>query len=160
VKLEQDTHQENKAEALVRDEALETLKVRCAEKIAAAATAGSLQKNRHLAYLVWRWHQWTTPEVVPQWLSSLLQSPEGTLDLIRGFARVGRSISEGDRVARTHRFFPISDLEQLISVAALEAALPTVEGLTLTEDDRAILAAAREALERKRSGKSDGPFER
>jgi predicted KAP-like P-loop ATPase len=159
VKLEEDFHKENKSEALVRDASLELLRARCVEKMAAAAAGNTLQKNRHLAYLVWRWQHWSEPGVVPKWIASLLESPEGTVDLLRGFSGVGRTVSAGDRVAKTHRFLRLSDLKDLLSLDDLERALSSTEQLSLSEEEKEILVTTREAFARHRSGKSDDLFQ-
>jgi hypothetical protein len=160
VKLEEDVHKENKPEGLVRATALETLRTRCVEKIAKAATDGSLQKNRHMAYIVWCWHRWSESGTVSEWLTSLVGSTKGALDVLRGFCGVGRTVGAGDRVAKTHRFLRLSDLEDLLSLDELERALSSLETLSLSDEDKEIVVAAREAFDRKKSGKSDDPFQR
>jgi hypothetical protein len=65
----------------------------------------------------------------------------------------------GDRVAKTHRFLRLSDLEDLLSLDALERALSSLETPSLSDEDKEVVVAAREAFDQKESGKSDDPFQ-
>jgi hypothetical protein len=110
-----------------------------------------------MSYLVWCWHRWRPVDGAAEWLASLLGSTGDTLDILRGFVRTGTVVSNGAK--QTHKFFPIRDVEPLISIDELDASARKLDERQLTQDDKEVLAAVHEAIARRRAGKSDSPFD-
>jgi len=75
--------------------------------------------------------------------------------MCRAFLRQSISQSVGEYGTRTRWYIRPSEIEQFISLDALEAALPTVEesGALSAEDERAV-GAMREAISPPKTGAS------
>lgn len=111
-----------------------------------------------LAYILFRWRDWSSVEEVREWVKKLAGSPSGALVLIKAFTH--RSISQGmrDHVGRINVYIRYSEIEAFADLEAVEAEIGNLNETNLQADDRQSIEAFRKAMKRKRAGKPEGTF--
>lgn len=130
------------------------LKALCVERISAAATDGSLERQAHLAYLLYRWREWAGPDAPKAYVARLLETPNGALSLLRGFLHEMRRSTMGESVPRVIRYIKLSELEHFVPLDLLEQQVTAAES-AIRKEDRVSVDAFRAALLRKREGRPE-----
>ncbi|MGH8736540.1 MAG: KAP family P-loop NTPase fold protein [Burkholderiales bacterium] len=145
-------------EQLVPEASLPGLQAVCVRKIREAAATGRLMQRSDLAYILYRWRDWSSVGEARDWVKKLAGSPAGALVLVKAFTH--RSISQGvgDHVARINVFVRYSELEVFVDLDAVDAEIGKLNETKLQADDRQSIEAFRRAMKRKRAGKPEGAF--
>jgi len=140
---------------LVSEEDVSELQRICVAKIQTAAGDGRLAKHRKLAYILYRWREWTSAEEVGMWAEKLIETDAGLLDFLGGFVQPVTSYGIGDYVAQTRWRIRLTDLENFVPIGVLESRRSTLGMEGLTDDQRRSVEAFDKAVDRRRQGKSD-----
>jgi predicted KAP-like P-loop ATPase len=77
------------------DADLHELQVACVAKIKEFAESGRLSKSSHLGLILFRWLIWGTADEAKVYANKLIETDEGVVDLLVGFA--GEALSDGKR---------------------------------------------------------------
>lgn len=147
-----------RSEELVPEASLPSLQAICIRKIRDAAVTGKLKQRPDLAYILYRWRDWSSVEEVREWVKNLAGSSDGALVLIKAF--IQRSISQtmGDHVARISIYIRYSEIEVFADLEAVEAEIGKLNQTSLQADDQQSIEAFRKAMKRKRAGKPEDSF--
>ncbi|MBI3292462.1 MAG: AAA family ATPase [Elusimicrobia bacterium] len=145
---------------LVEETDLESLKTICLTKIRQAAATGALSKHRKMAYLLYRWKAWGSPDEPKTWATNLIQMNEGLLSFLTAFLQASSSQGMGDYVPRIHWRIKLKDVEEFVTIDELERRVGQLTPDGLEERQRQVLRAVQRALKRRREGKPDEDWAR
>jgi predicted KAP-like P-loop ATPase len=143
---------------LVSPEGAKELQAIALEKIRAAAKDGLLGGNLKLGYLLYRWREWENAEVGKAWISELIKSEAGTLQLLVGFANKGSRQSVGSYYQKQVTYIRLKELEQFADLKELTARVNKIAKRGLAEREKLAVKAFEDALERRRRKKPDDDF--
>ncbi len=145
---------------LVEETQLLALKGICLKKIRDAAASQRLAKNRHLAFILFRWREWTGEQEPKQWVNNLVATPDGLLDLLVGFTQRSASQTMGSYASRIHWRISLKDLELFVSVEELQQRVEQIAIDGLHERQQLAVQALKKALKRRAQGKPDDSWAR
>ena len=145
---------------LVEEADLESLKTICLSKIRQAAASSALSKHRKMAYLLYRWKAWGSPDEPKTWATNLIQTNEGLLAFLTAFLQASSSQGMGDRVPRIHWRIRLKDVEEFVTIDELERGVSQLRPESLEERQQRALRAVQRALKRRREGKPDEDWTR
>jgi len=145
---------------LVEETQLPALRERCVKKIREAAATQKLAKNRHLAFILFRWREWAGEQEPKEWAKNLVTTPDGFLDILVGFTQRSASQTMGSHVSRIHWRISLKDLELFVPVEELQRRLEQIAIDGLTERQQLAVQALKKALKRRAQGKPDDSWAR
>jgi predicted KAP-like P-loop ATPase len=139
---------------LVEPDQVAELREICVSKIEEAASKGSLQDQPHLAYILYRWSEWASPDKPREWAQRLLDSSDaGGLTLLKAFTQESTSYGMGDHTARSRSMVRLTELLDFVNLEDLSTKVGQVE--EIPEEARESVDAFRRALKRREEGRSD-----
>jgi len=145
---------------LVNEGDLEELKKICLEKIKLAAENGKLKAHPKMAYILYRWSEWVSPEEPKKWVEQLVGSKEGLLCFLKGLVQQGSVSGAGDYAARVYRYIRLKSVEDFVAPEIVEEGIKQISLDGLTEDEKEAVRAFQKALKRRREGKADDEWGR
>lgn len=89
------------------------------QKIKEASLNDEIIKTPRLASILYRWHDWENDDAVRRWVSQIIASDEGLVDLLSAFLSRSYSQSMGDRVAKVRWRLDPKSLEPFIDPSQL-----------------------------------------
>ena len=159
----EDSKQERKQDPdafLVTEEALQDLMKICLEKIRVAAENGKLKAHPKMAYILYRWREWASPEEPKEWVEQLISSKDGLLCFLKGFVQEGSVSGSEDYAARVYRYISLKNIEVFVSADILEKRVQEISLDGLTEKEKEAIRAFQRALKRRKEGKADDEWGR
>jgi predicted KAP-like P-loop ATPase len=158
VALEVDSHKEGRpqSERVLDDAAVEALKQICVDKIRSAAASGKLANHRHLGTLLGIWAEWAGPSEPKTWVEKLIQSSSGLLTFLDAMTSKATSYGSGESGPREVWYLQLQAVEKFVDPAVLKNQLDKLKPQAQSESQARAVRAFEQALERRRSGKSDG----
>ena len=135
---------------LVEPEQVETLKKTCVAKIEEAAKSGRLAEHPHLAYILYRWSEWDSPDKPRSWAAELAQSSEGALTLVRGLSQETTSHTMGDYVARSRWVVRLNEVENFVDLPTMKTRIDELD--EIPDESAAAVKAFRRALKAREEG--------
>ena len=159
----EDSKQERKQDPdafLVTEDALQDLKKICLDKIRVAAKNGKLKAHPKMAYILYRWREWASPEEPTEWVAQLVSSKDGLLCFLRGFVQEGSASGADDYAARVYRYMRLKSVEDFVTPEIVEERLKQISSDNLTEDEKEAVRAFQRALKRRQEGKGDDDWGR
>ncbi len=130
-------------------------------KIESAAASGALAQDPKVAILLGLWREWGNNEDVARYIEALMDTPEGTLQLLRSLVVRSVGFQIGDYVETERYYMRRSDIETLVSMDTLDARVRAFTPENVSDEDQRAIKAFQRAMERRSSGKSDDdPFAR
>ncbi|MGH9515925.1 MAG: KAP family P-loop NTPase fold protein [Terriglobales bacterium] len=145
--------------AILPEAEREQVKEASLARIQSAAASGTLSKHPKIAILLSLWQSWGKKEDVQEYINQLVQTDEGTLQLLKSL--VLRSVSHGlgDYIGTERYYIRRVDVEALTNMDTLGSRVKSIKTTNLTEEDRRAIKAFEKAMERKIAGKPDqDPF--
>jgi predicted KAP-like P-loop ATPase len=146
---------QDNSESLFSKSELKSLQRLCSQQISLAASDGSLREHRDLSYILYRWSDWESESTVRRWVNDLINDNEGLLILLRAFTQHSASHTSGDWNVRITWFIRLKDIEKFADLARIEQRVSTLHKPAHTDKDAVAIAAFKEALGRRKQGKSD-----
>ncbi len=144
---------------LLTDDDLSRIQAIGLDKIRRAAQEGRLLDQVELAYILYRWLNWSGDAgEVRKWAEGVTSSSQGALAFLRSFLHKGTSSTSGDRVAKITYFMKYSEVEQFVDVYVVETQIDQLTETRLPEGDRLVVREFRKAVKRKRTGKKEGDW--
>jgi len=140
---------------IVAEDDLKDLEEICVEKIRNAATSAMLQSNPKLAYILYRWCEWASPEEPREWVKHLIDSKEGLFSFLVAFLSQSKSHGMGDYVYRTHWRISLKSIEDFVPVDIIEEKINELKVDELSEKEQLAIRAFQKALKKREEGKSD-----
>jgi hypothetical protein len=107
--------------SILPEAALDRLKSAALHHIESAAFSGALARHPKLAILLSLWQTWGSKDDVRVYVDDLVQTPEGTLQLLRSLVVRSTSQGMGDHVVTERHYMRRADIETLISMDALNS---------------------------------------
>ena len=154
--------QENKRDPdlfLVDEEALPELRQAAVGKIEQAAKDGSLRSNPHLAYILFRWRDWSDQNALRDWVDELTGQPDGLVLFLTAMASPVTSTALGSYASHTQWRINVANIEALTSLDQVERRVADLDREALSPDAMRAVEAFDRALRRRAEGKSDDPFD-
>ncbi len=145
---------------LVTEEALQDLRNICLEKIRIAAANDKLKAHPKMAYIMYRWREWASPEEPKEWVEQLVSSKDGLFCFLKGFVQEGSVSGAEDYAARVYRYISLKNVEAFVSAETLEKRVQQIGLDGLTEEEKEAIRAFQRALKRRKEGKSDDDWGR
>ena len=145
---------------LVTEEALGDLRRVCLEKIRMAAKNGKLKAHPKMAYILYRWREWGSPEEPKKWVEKLISSKDGLLCFLQGFVQEGSASGADDYVARVYRYMRLKSVEDFVAPEIVEQGIKQINLDGLTEEEKEAVRAFQRALKRRKEGKPDDDWGR
>jgi len=108
--------------------------------------------------LIHRWSSWSSTAEPAEWVSTLIETDEGLLVLLKAFVRAVQSHGIASQVSTTTRRIRLSELEPFVSIESPRARLASMTVTSQSEEDRRAVDALRMALRRKDKGLSEDAF--
>jgi predicted KAP-like P-loop ATPase len=134
---------------------LKDLQQICVEKIQQAAKSGTLKTHPKMAYILYRWREWASPEEPRKWVESLIESKDGRLSFLTAFLQRSTSQGMGAYVVRIHWHIDLKGLEHFVSVDVLEKKIGQLSLAGLGDKGQKAVRAFQKALKRRQEGRSD-----
>jgi predicted KAP-like P-loop ATPase len=147
--------QKDPASFIVTEEDHAGLQQICVEKIQQAAKSGTLKTHPKMAYILYRWREWASPEEPRKWVESLIESEDSLLSFLTAFLQRSTSQGMGDYVARIHWHINLEDLEHFVSADVLEKKIGQLSLAGLGDKEQRAVRAFQKALKRRQAGRSD-----
>lgn len=135
---------------------LNELRQICAAKIRQAAESDQLRSHAHLAYILFRWREWASPEEARQWAESLVASNDGLVQFLRAFLQRSTSHGVGDYVSRVHWRMNLKNIEEFVSLDAVRQKVDQIDQTNLSEKEQTAIRTFLKAVKRREQGKPDG----
>jgi len=145
---------------LVRKEDLEDLREICLEKIRSAAENGKLIGHPKMAYILYRWQDWASPEEPKKWLEGLVSSKDGLTSFLKAFVQQSMSQGVNDYSSRIRRYISLKNIETFVSAETLEEKVSQLTLEKLGVEEKAAVRAFQKAVRRRQEGKSDDDWGR
>jgi predicted KAP-like P-loop ATPase len=139
---------------LIRESSLPEFRFLCVRKVEAAAQGGRLGSNPHLGRVLYLWKRWGSHNAVRDWATGFATSG-GAPKLLEALVPKGWSQGFADHVARPHWMVRLSDLEEFIPAALLQAEMSKVPPADLSGDQRELGRLLDKALARRAAGVPD-----
>lgn len=128
----------------------------CVGKIRqAAAELGTLMSNSKMAYILYGWWKWTSPEEPRKWVTQLVESPKGALSFLMAFLSQSQSHGMGDYVYQTHWRISLKSIEDFVPVDIIEEKIKGLKVEEFSEKEQLAIRAFQKALKRREEGKLD-----
>lgn len=140
---------------IVTEDDLKDLKEICVERIRHVATSAMLQSHPKLAYILYRWREWTAPEEPRKWVTQLVESPKGVLSFLVAFLSQSQSHGMGDYVYRTHWRISLKSIEDFVPVDIIEEKIKGLKVEEFSEKEQLAIRAFQKAVKRREEGKPD-----
>lgn len=140
---------------IVTEDEIKDLQKICVEKIQQAAESGALKIHPKMAYILYRWRVWASPEEPRKWVESLIEPENGILFFLTAFLQRSTSRSVNDYVVQIYPYIRLRDLEDFVSVEVLEKKVGKLSLVNLGEREQKAVSAFQRALRRRQEGKSD-----
>jgi predicted KAP-like P-loop ATPase len=159
----EDSKQERKQDPdalIVTGEGLEDLRKICLEKIRVAAENGKLKAHPKMAYMLYRWREWVSPEEPKEWVQQLVRSKDGLLCFLKGLVQEGSVSGSEDYAARVYRYMSRKSVEDFVAPEIVEEGIKQTSLDELTEDEKQAVRAFQKAIARRREGKPDDDWGR
>lgn len=159
----EDSKQERKQDPdafLVTEEALADLRKVCLEKIRQSAENGKLKDHPKIAYILYRWREWGSPDEPTKWVEKLVSSKDGLLCLLKGFVQEGSASGAEDYAARVYRYMSLKSVEDFVSPEVVEEKVKQINFDGLEEEEKEAVRAFQRALKRRKEGKGDDDWGR
>jgi predicted KAP-like P-loop ATPase len=150
--------QQNPDAFILSEEDLPELRTICVEKIRRAAESGKLKTSKNMAYILYQWRGWTSPEEPRNWVTTLVESQDGLLSFLTAVLQRSMSHGVGDYVSREHWKINLQNLEDFVSVDVIEQKVNNLALETLGDKEQKAVQAFRKALRRRREGRPDQGF--
>lgn len=125
---------ESQEEPLLTRKEIDELLPICVAKISKAASNGTLSTNKRLTYLLYRWRDWGSEEMVKKYIVDMLETDEGLFSILNGFILESMSQGMGDYVAKRIRRIDKKSLGKFINIDNLDKKINQIdEGSLETE---------------------------
>lgn len=85
-------------------------------RIDVAYKDGSLWELKHLAYVLFRWLEWTNEKVVQDAVATRIDVEENLISFLERFVQFLHSEGDGDKVSRVHRKIEKNSLQKLLDL--------------------------------------------
>jgi len=143
---------------IVAEDDLKDLENICVDKIKQAAESGTLKINSHMAYILYRWSEWTSLEEPRKWVEGLIESKEGLLCFLTAFLQQSTSQGMEDYVLRIHWRINLKSVEDFVAPEVLARKIERLSLEDLTDEQQKAVRAFQKALKRKQEGRSDADW--
>ena len=141
---------------IVAEDDLKDLKEICVKKIRqAAAESGTLMSHSKMAYILYGWRRWTSPEEPGKWVIQLVESLKGVLSFLVAFLSQSKSQGTGDYVYRTHWRISLKSIEDFVPADIIEEKIKGLKIEEFSEKEQLAIRAFQKALKRREDGKPD-----
>jgi len=141
---------------IVAEDDLKDLKEICVKKIRqAAAESGTLMSHSKMAYILYGWRRWTSPEEPGEWVIQLVESLKGVLSFLVAFLSQSKSQGTGDYVYRTHWRISLKSIEDFVPADIIEEKIKGLKIEEFSEKEQLAIRAFQKALKRREDGKPD-----
>jgi predicted KAP-like P-loop ATPase len=112
---------------LFNDQEVSVLTNSCVKKITEHAKNGSLLKTKNLAYILFRWKEWTKDEkTISSFIEETIESPSSALDFLTGFVWEASSYTFGDYVEKKELDIDAKSLKALANTEKLSKTLSSL----------------------------------
>jgi predicted KAP-like P-loop ATPase len=142
-------------ERILTPESYVTLRALAVDRIRQQATSGRLGTQSNLAYLLYRWKDWSTHEEVVAWIREFLKTDRGPYTFVSGFVQDIRVMGGGHGLHIKKRV-DFKELASFLPLEELESATKSFNESVLNEKERATFAFFRQSL-KSRLHSPDGP---
>lgn len=157
--LQGDENRREKSEAdqILRDEEFELLKIEFVRKLDEMSENNSdeLLTNEHLVSFLYRWKRWGDESKVTDWLKLQVQTVEGCIALLKGFAGKSSSQGVGDYVAKITTHIKLENIEHFLEIELFQEQLSGIDDAEIDSETREALEAFQRAIERREKGITD-----
>jgi hypothetical protein len=113
-----------------------------------------------MAYILYRWREWGSPEEPKKWVEKLVSSKDGLLCFLKGFVQEGSVSGAEDYAARVYRYMSLKSVEDFVAPEIVEEKVKQISLDQLPEGEKEAVRAFQRALKRRREGKSDDDWRR
>lgn len=136
------------------DDLIELKKI-CIDKIKESASSWVLKKHHKMAYILYRWREWGSPEEPQKWVKELVETKEGLLSFLTYFLQKSTSQEEESYVYKTHYYIKLKNIEDFIPVDIIKCKIENLPTDDLTDQEQKAVDAFKKALKEREEGKPD-----
>ena len=119
-----------------------------------------MKNHPKMAYILYRWRDWASPEEPRKWVEKLVGSKDGLLCFLKGFVQEDSVSGHEDSAARVYRYMSLKSVEDFVASEFLEEKVTQISIDGLGEEEKEAVRAFQRALKRRKEGKGDDDWGR